>query len=66
MALDGAAFSPKEFGLDIQAEAAIGTGVVSGMTRVNVDSVEMPGFNLTQVLDARSGSSGRVADIDDV
>ena len=66
MALDGAAFSPKEFGLAIQAEAAIGTGVVSGMTRVNVDSVEMPGFNLTQVLDARSGSSGRVADIDDV
>ena len=65
MALDGAAFSPKEFGLAIQAEATIGTGVVSGMTRVNVDSVEMPGFNLTQVLDARSGSSGRVADADD-
>ena len=65
MALDGAAFSPKEFGLAIQTESNIGTKVTSGMTRVNVDSVEMPGFNLTQVLDARSGSSGRVADADD-
>ena len=55
MALDGAAFSPKEFGLAIQAEAAIGTGVVSGMTRVNVDSVEIPGFNLTQVIERVAG-----------
>ncbi len=66
MALDGAAFSPKEFGLAIQAETTIGTKIVDGMTRVNVDSVEMPGLNLTQVMDARSGSSGRVADVDDV
>jgi len=66
MALDGAAFSPKEFGLAIQTESNIGTKVTGGMTRVNVDSVEMPGFNLTQVMEARSGSSGRVADADDV
>jgi hypothetical protein len=66
MALDGAAFSPKEFGLAIQAESAIGTAVVNDMTRINVDSVEMPNFNLTQVLEARSGSSGRLADADDV
>ena len=65
MALDGAAYSPKEFGLAIQAETTIGTAITSGMTRVNVDSVEMPGFNLTQVIEARSGSSGRVADVDD-
>ena len=67
MALDGAAFSPKEFGLAIQAETAtLGTKKTDGMTRVNVDSVEMPAFNLTQVMDARSGSAGRVADGDDV
>tara|TARA_A100001201_G_scaffold20323_3_gene22711 strand:+ start:5244 stop:6269 length:1026 start_codon:yes stop_codon:yes gene_type:complete len=66
MGLDAAAFSPKEFGLAIQAEATIGTQVTTGMTRVNVDSVEMPGFNLTQVMEARSGSSGRLSDADDV
>ena len=66
MALDGAAFSPKEFSLAIQLEANIGTAVVNSMTRVNVDSVEMPGINLTQVMEARSGSSGRVTDADDV
>lgn len=66
MALDGSAFSPKEFGLAIQAESAIGTAIVNGMTRINVDSVEMPNFNLTQVLEARSGSSGRLTDADDV
>lgn len=67
MALDGAAFSPKEFGLAIQAETTtLGTKKTDGMTRVNVDSVEMPSFNLTQVMDARSGSAGRVTDEDDV
>lgn len=66
MSLDGAAFSPKEFGLAIQTEGTIGTKLVSGMNRMNVDSVEMPSFNLTQVLEARSGSSGRLTDTEDV
>ena len=66
MALDGAAFSPKEFGLAIQAETTIGTAKTDGMKRVNIDSVEMPSFNLTQVMEARSGSAGRVAEADDV
>ena len=67
MALDGAAFSPKEFGLAIQAETTtLGTAATGGMTRINVDSVEMPSFNLTQILDPRSGSAGRVTDEDDV
>ena len=65
MALDGAAYSPKEFQLAIVAESNIGTPVVSSMQLVNVDSVEMPNFNLTQVLETRSGSSGRVFDVDD-
>ena len=65
MALDGAAYSPKEFQLAIVAESTIGTANVSSMNLVNVDSVEMPNFNLTQVLDVRSGSSGRVFDVDD-
>ena len=66
MALDGAAFSPKQFGLAIQAESTIGTKKTDGMRRINVDNVEMPSFNLTQVMEARSGTSGRVADKDDV
>jgi len=65
MALDGAAYSPKEFQLAIKAESTIGTANVSSMQQVNVDSVEMPNFNLTQVLETRSGSSGRVFDVDD-
>ena len=65
MALDGQAFSPKEFKLAFVAESTIGTANVSSMQQVNVDSVEMPNFNLTQVLDTRSGSSGRVFDVDD-
>ena len=65
MALDGAAYSPKEFQLAFVAESTIGTANVSSMQLVNIDSIEMPNFNLTQVLDARSGSSGRVFDVDD-
>ena len=67
MALDGQAFSPKQFQLAIQGEAAIGTADIDGpMNLVNIDSIEMPNLNLTQVFDVRSGSSGRVADADDV
>ena len=66
MALDGAAFSPKDFQLAIKTESTIGSAVVSSMQLVNVDSVEMPNFNLTQVMDIRSGSAGRGADVSDV
>ena len=66
MALDGAAYSPKEFQLAIKIDSTIGVQSSTGsMNLVNVDSVEMPNFNLTQVLDTRSGSSGRVFDVDD-
>ena len=65
MALDGAAYSPKEFQLAFVAESTIGTANVSSMQLVNIDSIEMPNFNLTQVLDARSGSSGRGFAVDD-
>jgi len=65
MALDGAAYSPKEFQLALVAESTIGQANVSSMQLVNIDSIEMPNFNLTQVLDVRSGSSGRVFDVDD-
>ena len=67
MALDGQAFSPKQFQLAMQGEAVIGTADIDGnMNLVNIDSIEMPNFNLTQVLEARSGSDGRVADSADV
>ena len=66
MALDGQAFSPKEFKLALVGESTIGTAVVASMKQVNVDSIEMPNFNLTQVLDVRSGTSGRVGDVADV
>ena len=67
MALDGQAFSPKQFQLAIDGETTIGTAKLDGnMNLVNIDSIEMPNFNLTQVLEARSGSDGRVADSADV
>ena len=67
MALDGQAFSPKQFQLAIDGETTIGTAKLDGnMNLVNIDNIEMPNFNLTQVLEARSGSDGRVADSADV
>jgi hypothetical protein len=67
MALDGASFSPKEFKLAISStgEATQGTAKTDALIAVNIDSLEMPSFNLTQVLDVRSGTDGRVADIAD-
>ena len=67
MALDGASFSPKEFKLAISStgEATQGTAKTDALFAVNIDSLEMPSFNLTQVLDVRSGTDGRVADITD-
>ena len=65
MAIDSAAYSPKEFKLGIQAETTIGTKIVSGMTLINVDSVELPSYNPLQVLDVRSGT-GRTLKSSDV
>ena len=66
MALDGAAYSPKEFQLAIKIDSTIGAqSDTSSMQLVNIDSIEMPNFNLTQVFEARSGSSGRVFDVAD-
>ena len=68
MALDGASFSPKEFKLAISAdgEGTTGTKQTNALTAINIDSLEMPSFNPTQVFDVRSGSSGRLADVDDI
>ena len=67
MGLDGQAFSPKQFQLAIDVEATIGTAKIDdNMNLVNIDNIEMPSLNLTQVLDVRSGTSGRVADSADV
>jgi len=65
MAIDSAAYSPKEFKLGIQAETTIGTKIVDGMTLINVDSVELPSYNPLQVLDVRSGA-GRTLKSSDV
>jgi len=64
MALDAQALSPKEFKLLFVAESTIGTANVSSMQTINVDSVEMPSFNPTQVFDVRSGD-GRTAKVAD-
>tara|TARA_B100001939_G_scaffold185107_1_gene159408 strand:+ start:4241 stop:5296 length:1056 start_codon:yes stop_codon:yes gene_type:complete len=65
MAIDSAAYSPKEFRLAIQAETIIGTKAVNGMTEINVDSVELPSYNPLQVLDVRAGA-GRTLKTSDV
>ena len=59
MAYQGAAYSPKQLQLAFKAESTIGTGIVSSMQRIDVDSVEMPGLNPLQVFDMRQGD-GRV------
>ena len=64
MALDGQALSPKEFKLLFVAESTIGTANTTSMQTINVDSVEMPSFNPTQVFDVRSGD-GRTAKVAD-
>ena len=67
MALDGTAFSPKQFKLAIGStgESTTGNAKTDALIAVNIDSLEMPNFNLTQFMDVRSGTAGRVADIDD-
>ena len=65
MAIDSAAYSPKEFKLGIQAESTIGAKIVTDIMLINVDSVELPSYNPLQVLDVRSGS-GRTLKSSDV
>jgi len=65
MAIDSAAYSPKEFRLAIKTETDVGTKVVSSMQEINVDSVELPSLNPTQVFDmrARAGRTAKLADV---
>ena len=65
MAIDSAAYSPKEFKLGIQAESTIGAKIVTDIMLINVDSVELPSYNPLQVMDVRSGS-GRTLKSSDV
>jgi hypothetical protein len=65
MALDGQALSPQEFKLAFKPETTIGTANVATMQLINVDSVETPALNITQVLDVRTGS-GRTAKTSDM
>ena len=65
MALDGQALSPQEFKLAFKPETTIGTANVATMQLINVDSVETPALNITQVLDVRTGS-GRTAKTTDM
>ena len=65
MALDGQALSPQEFKLAFKPETTIGTANVATMRLINVDSVETPALNITQVLDVRTGS-GRTAKTTDM
>lgn len=64
MALDGAAYSPQEFQLSFSTESVSGGNIGEKRTAnffaINVDSVEMPSFNPTVVLDPRTGT-GRTA-----
>lgn len=68
MSLDGTAYSPKQFKLAIGStgESVTGTAKTDALIAVNIDSIEMPNFNLTQFMEVRSGTVGRVADVDDV
>jgi hypothetical protein len=57
MAKSAIAFSPKEYSCWIKAETAAGTSVLgTSMYQLDVDSVGYPSLNVTQALDAKTGS----------
>ena len=57
MAVSAKVFSPKEWRVAIVSDAtnAGATGIGSTMLQLDVDSIEMPALNPSQVLDVRSG-----------
>jgi len=56
MAISAVTFSPKEFEVGIQSQTAFGTGLVNGMTKIDVDSISFPSLAPTQVMEQRTGS----------
>jgi len=61
MAIQNAAINPKEFGIFIAEETAVGTVATgSAFKGVEVESISMPTFNDLRVMEQRSGSTGRV------
>ena len=59
MAINTAAFSPKQFQVFIAEQDAFGTIEAAGGNAyhaLDVDSIGMPSLNPTQVLDVRTGS----------
>jgi hypothetical protein len=61
MAIVGRAFSPKEWSCWIKADGtnAGDTGAGASMYQLDVDSIGFPSLNPTQVMDVRTGSTGR-------
>ncbi len=64
MAVDGKGYASSELQLAWIVETTIGTPVVTNAAYLNVDSVEMPDFGLTQVLDVRQGAGRTLKAVD--
>ena len=56
--------SAKEFVVGVQPQTAYGTQLVSGMTRLDVDSIGFPSLNPIQVLEMKNGSGYMVQKAD--
>jgi len=64
MAISSTAYSPKDFQLAIIAESVAGTAVTASMSLVNIDSIELPSLNPTQVTDVRHGTGRTLKQVD--
>jgi len=65
MAANTAAFSPKEFTVGIAEEATVGTAP-STFIGIEVESISLPTVNDLRITEARSSSTGRVVNDDDL
>lgn len=64
MAISATSVSPKDFQLGILAETTAGTANVSSMNLINIDSIELPSLNPTQVTDVRHGTGRTLKQVD--
>lgn len=64
MAISATSVSPKDFQLGIIKEATAGTAVTTSMNLINIDSIELPSLNPTQVTDVRHGTGRTLKQVD--
>ena len=64
MAIKVQTFSPKSYEVGVQQQTAFGTGLISGMTKLDVDSITYPTSGITQILEQKAGDGFMVQKTD--